>query len=236
MTTGPTRECLVGSLRGLLVFQRDVATCYMHEKGLTVSHVERLVKRTFEGAIVGVYREVLQSALTKAGGDLVEVAIRLKKDKSLRSRWGRGKVVPDWDTLCLAIAAFDVDVGGGLPRGRRAVIEAIKKTLVTLQVDLFRESATVLSDGDLACLHYASLNVRWWHAQKTRDRDQLLVAVEDIADRVAAEIPGKRITTHTDVEDTIRGWAKCWFVFHNTVPYDWQYVRATEHASHTRRT
>ena len=200
-------------------------------KTVHIREVQRLVKRVFDEAIIGTYREVLQTAVASVGGNPGAIALKLRKHKGLLSRWRSGKVVPNWETLCLAVAAFDVDLGDDLPRGRRAVTEAIKRTLNVLRAQLFHNPTSSLDDGDLVCLHYASLSLQWWHAQQTRKPDHLIAATESLARKVAAEIPGKRISRHEDVEDAIRGWSKCWFVFHYVVPYDWQYPTVATHAT-----
>ena len=227
-------EYLLGSMQRVLPFQRDLAECYLQEKGFTFERAAREVRQSFDGAIISTYREVVQAVLKKAGGGLVEIKTKLGKHKSLLSRWRSGEAVPDWETLCLAIAAFDVDLGGSLPRGRDAVIEAIKRTLIVIRQKMFHQPGSPLSRGDLACLHYASLSVAWWNAQKTKKPSHLLAAGESVARHVAAEVPDRRIKGYEDINEAISGWSTYWFVFHYVVPYNWQYAKVATHATNIR--
>jgi hypothetical protein len=216
----PTGERLLGSLG---VQWMDVGLCYLRELKLNPRRVKRRVRREFESAIIDTYRDVLYVALTDGDADLFAICSKLEKDKSVMSRWRRGVVKPNWDALCLAVAAFDVDLGQRFPRGRQAVVAAIAKTLNCLRVDFLRGKSRVLHRGELACLHYASLSGAWWKAQKTRDATHLAAATKAIARKVAREVPSMEISQYQEVENVIEAWGVEWFVFHEAISYRWEY-------------
>ena len=238
MTALDSNECLTGSLSQLSPYHRDIARSYLEEKGCAADRLTLKVKQSFDKAIIGTYREAIQNALMDAGGDFVGIKMMLRKDKSLLSRWLNRKIVPTWDTLCLAVAAFDVDLGSGLPRGRKAAIGAIAEALVLLQWEVFRRSSTPLDAFGLACVHYASLSLAWRRALMTRDPQSLERAADAIGDKVADERFGKRVRGHRMLEDTVNGWSGSWYVFHYLIPYDWQYKRTavSPYATNSRRT
>lgn len=112
-------ELLPGSLYRPLPFQRDHIGKLLRQKRLQPDRLTRDFKATFDKAVITVYRGLLDASLTEAGADTIAIALKLAKNKGMRSRWLTGKSGLDWETLYLAIAAFDIDVRSiGFPRGR----------------------------------------------------------------------------------------------------------------------
>ena len=217
---GMTEERLLGSLAGHLM---DVALCYVEELNLSARRTRRRVREWFEKTIIGTYRDVIQIALSESHADHLEICLKLEKDKSVLSRWRRGRVKPQWDTLCLAVAAFDVELGDRFPRGRDTVIGAIAQTLRYIKGDLLGEPTGALERSELAYLHYASLSPQWWAAQKTRNQRDLTAVAERLGRKVASEIPGKATCDYREIERIIAAWGKEWFLFHEVIPYRWEY-------------
>jgi hypothetical protein len=220
------KSLLPGSLVRPLEFQRDQVSELLRQKRLKPDWLTQELKRHFDKAIVAVYRGMIDDSLKESGADLFAIAERLLKNKGVLNRWLNDKAVPDWETVYLAIAAFDLDVRQiGFPRGREAVVAALRKSLEVVRERLSpKRSLNCPPDRNtIVCLHYAVFNPQWWNAQRTRDPKHLVAATDTIRRKAARQAPSLVIDSHEDIERIIEPWGSSWLIFHSAIPYGWQY-------------
>lgn len=228
--TQPFDALLPGSLYRPLPFQREHVGKLLRQKRLQPDRLTRDFKVAFDQAVISVYRGLLDASLTGAGADAREIALKLVKNKGIRSRWLTGRSSMDWETLYLAIAAFDVDVRRiGFPRGREAVIRALAANMPLVRDRLFagRHEECTVSHETIVCLHYTGFSPQWWNAQRTRDARQLAAATDAIRHHVLRHAPAVRIGGHEDIERIIEPWGTAWIAFLNLIPYEWTFLEKT---------
>lgn len=226
----PFDALLPGSLYRPLPFQREHVGKLLRQKRLQPDRLTRDIKIAFDKAVISVYRGLLDASLAGAGADAREIALKLAKNKGIRSRWLAGRASMDWETLYLAIAAFDVDVRSiGFPRGREAVIQALAANMPVVRDRLFagRPEECSLSRETIVCLHYTGFSLQWWNAQRTREPRQLAAATDAIRRNVLRHAPGVRICGHEDIERIIQPWGTAWIAFLNVIPYEWSFLEKT---------
>lgn len=228
--TLPFDALLPGSLYRPLPFQREHVGRLLRQKRLQPDRLTRDFKVAFDKAVISVYRGLLDASLTDAGADMIAIALKLAKNKGMRSRWLSGKSGLDWETLYLAIAAFDIDVRSiGFPRGREAVIRALAANMPIVRDRLFaaRPEESRVSRETIVCLHYTGFSLQWWNAQRTRDPRHLAAATDAIRRNVLRHSPGVRIAGHEDIERIIEPWGTAWIAFLNVIPYEWTFLEKT---------
>lgn len=214
-------DALPGSLPVAAPSERATGAKCLESLGLEVDQVTSLIKDHYTSNIVRTYRAIVDSQLRGAGGDPFTIVEKLRLNRSTRWRWENLGVEPDFETYCLALAAFDVDVGPHMPRGREVVIDAARTTLAFIRATLVGGGETLPSRPDIVLLHFTSLSNHWWLACSTRKRSHFLNAAEAIAMRLKQSKENAPLPTPDVIKGVLEEWHTAWCVFHYCAPYTW---------------
>lgn len=155
------------------------------------------------------------------GTDVTEIALRLKVDKSVRSRWERGEVSPDWDNLFMAGTSFRVDWDGALPNNGAALNAGICRAV--------SEIRKVFLDGDerecdvsvLALMRFVMFGQSWLKAELANDARLKRTAVEDANRYVSQRLGAPVRRTREEILQLIEEWSAAYGLFQLLIPFDW---------------
>ena len=214
---------LPGSLRAVLPTHRNRASALVEELGIDLDEASLQVRKRFETAIVASYRKVFEDSLKARSSDRVGLALKLAKDKGTRSRWERGEREPDWDSLFLGLAAFNIDIGPDIPRGREIVIQAIRVTVPELRSQYLDMKQEVLSRDQVVCLHYVTQSRAWSLARETESERHWETALDQLQPLISRAARGLKIGSREEISSRIAGWILPWSIFHYLVPHDWHF-------------
>ena len=220
-TVGEKARLLPGSLAITSPVQSDLAREYFEERGVNAEESSQQIKQKFIAAIVGVYRGKIVNALKKVGGDPVTITEKLEMHRATQWRWAKERVGPTFETYCLAMAAFDVDLGPDLPRGREAVLNAMGVTLSFVRREITGKSEAKPSRSDIVYLHFTSLSKHWWIAQATERPHHLNNALEAIGRSIMQAGERVPLPSAEGVRNVLREWNTEWCLFHFLSPYSW---------------
>lgn len=191
---------------------------------MSPSAIGAVVTPQFETSIVACYSEAIREELKNRGGDIVTIINRLGKHKSTRSRWRRKMTNPDWKTQCLAMAAFDADMGPRLPKGRAVVRSAIATTLPVIVEQWTKKAANgSLTADDIVVLHYAGGSSSWRSAATAKDERKLTRAADSIFAKVEREGVACADRSYQRVAILLQNWHTAWCLFHKSIVYQWTY-------------
>lgn len=212
---------LPGSLGIASRAQSALARHFIEARNLVVEEVDQGIKKEFVGSIVSVYRSSIGLALNTAGGDPVTITEKLEMHRTSQWRWMKERVGPNFETYCLALAAFDADLGPQVPRGREAVIQGIASTLSFLRVNVTKGGDAVPTRSDIIYLHFASLSKHWWIAANTGLSHHVNNAVESIHRKIFRANERVALLDAEAIGRVLDQWNSEWCLFHCLPPYGW---------------
>lgn len=189
------------------------------ELGLGVEDFDNEVKKRFDTSIVAFYKSTFEDVLEDLGRDTEVIGTELRKDRGLVHKWktkGMG-----WDSLFLALAAYDVEMDGRFPRGRDAVRYGVIESIKSIRDNRLPGSRVPLRKGDIECLYHLTQSKSWYHAQVSRDLPQLERLGATIIERVRRRVPGTPLCDYRDIEDVIEAWLFPWLLFQTAIRYEW---------------
>ena len=222
---------LLGSLGGLTSHMCDASRSILEKHGLSYDETSKWIRDRFETGIVDIYRQVFEYAIDDVGGRK-KLAIKLLKHRSTLSHWlsktSEKKKNPSLEHLFLGLAAFDIDIGPDMPRGREAVIHSMAMILPALRKEKLGGDGGLIRRTTLACLHYTRYSKRWARATKTNKPDDWKRATGEVMPMIRKQEPHFTIFDHNDILNQMRGWVEPWWVFHLTNPHNWQYEDAKD--------
>lgn len=192
---------------------------------------EQKVCGWLEERIVAHYRDIFESALPRSsvGLDLQNVALKLRISRGTKSKWlaedPEKKVEPSWDSIFLALAAFDIDLGvRPIPRGRVAVNYGVRETVSLIRADTFRVSCACITQVELEYIHLACTFEKWHRALKLQDPVLLKKAAKEMGTLVQWQIGENPDWGCTKIMKVGEDWSEAWCLFQATIPYtDWTF-------------
>lgn len=175
----------------------------------------------FADYISNTYEEIFIGLIEETSGefDIAIGSVELKRPRRYRLRRGEGKKPKDF---WLAFAAFDVDFGNRVPRGRTITLQAMAYTLGFINETILRQDSSKPEVRNLIYLHYALPCLEW---QLTRGRSSEMKgnALEIINRRMMMGGEKPWIRWHTELEELLGKWEMPWAAFHTLVRYKWFY-------------
>jgi hypothetical protein len=221
-------EKLAGSLGRFLPPHFDLGVTAIEQRGLDFGAFQQDVKAHFEAAVVRIYRRAIESSLEAVGADTVAIALKLQKHRGVRKRWADKVRTMSWDAAFLALAAFDVDAGVVMPRGREVVVQGVAAAVGYVRETVLRQPGHHLGRAELECLHFASFSPSWWYAQETGDPKWLAKAANHVISKMGPHAAGGGILHHRDIQRVMGEWWLPWLLFHVVIPFDWSFVERSD--------
>ena len=222
---------LLGSLGHLPSKARYIAKKILKLHDLDCDELAKWIQGRFEKGIIETYRQILGNMLVDSDGR-EKLAFRIQGDKSSSSCWFSSepgnKMDPSWNNLFLGLAAFDINVGPSIPRGRDVVIESLAKTLSDIRSEKLGEMAKPVDRGTLACLHYTRYSKWWILACETEEAEHWKLAMFEVRPYITQRAPQVLCRDKNDIRQRMLGWIKPWYLLHLVMPLDWQYEEKDE--------
>ena len=180
------------------------------------------VREAFEKGIITTYRNAIEESLFEQNLRRADIGVALAKDSGLTSKWRRQIINPDFETLFLALAAFDVEPKGlGLPRGRIVVRQAVRQTMFVIRSELLGEECSEPSREAVECLFEAD-EANWVEAM-LKGGSEPRKAAKHISKEVTYLV-GKTCTfTPKDIRDIMLEWKKPMILFFKHIPFNWRF-------------
>lgn len=227
---------LAGSL-GVESLRRELAQAFLREEGILAEVAQAQVRKRFGEEIVQQYDAAHVAYLKERGGDLTEIQVRLRVNRGRLTKWLKTKDgdKPSWNTICLALAAFDVGFERGLPRGRFVTVESLRRCCEHFARDwLPARAKATLSRSDLVALHYGTDSVTWSMASLDTSSDApqrreraaegvMKLAADEGAVIRRDELPRTATPLASYLGSLLDQWSLVWFSVLSLIPYDWKY-------------
>ena len=209
-------------LGGINPYFRDAAFNLALSLKIDLDKEATRTSRWFRAGVCQRYREAVLERLRRYDlPDLTAIALLVKVDKSVLSRWKSGQVSPDWDTLFFAGTAAQVAWDGALPSAGVTFIAGVCEAVSEIRTEILVREPLPCDPTVLALMRYIFFSKIWLRAKISQDAELLRRAADDARAFVSQRLGRPFKDSQEEMQRTIKNWHDPYLLFHLLIPFDW---------------
>jgi transcriptional regulator with XRE-family HTH domain len=184
---------------------------------------DREVIRTFRESVLDQFRLAFEIYLRNANLDWDDFGAVLGIHRGTISRWIRGEIRPELDTIHLYIAARNIPIVDiGFPDGSDAVLGGLARTLEAIRSRITKCGPQPIDKHETEALRFVMSHPR---IGTIGDGERGNRVLGSIVNELIERVPHSRASSPQSVSAILEEWFIPWILLVDAVPYGWIHYR-----------